>query len=184
MSYTPISKAPISNGEYFISRNLNTSTGNANVIAFLACFAPYISSVSGQLNGMPRNFILGLLGLESGWGYGELQYRLQNWANITYTNANHPASNIGKDDKTPFAKFPGINAFCRGFVSFFNDRDDPNSANSKTYKRMLEYCATVPSPDYTILANYLVEAHYNTENGFTSNLLTCCNLVDRCISQV
>lgn len=182
MSYTPISKAPISNGEYFISRNLNTSTGNANVIAFLACFAPYISSVSGQLNGMPRNFILGLLGLESGWGYDKLQYRLQNWANLSYTDANHPAANIGSEGF--FAKFPGINAFCRGFVSFFNDRADPSDAKSQTYKKMLSYCASTSSPSYSVLADYLVEAHYNTESGFKSNLLSCCSLADQYISQV
>lgn len=184
MSYTPISKAPVGNNEYFIDLNHNTSAGFANVIAFLACFAPYISSVSAQLNGMPRNFILGLLGLESRWDCEKLQYRLQNWANISYTDANHPAGNIGKDDKTPFAKFPGIYAFCRGFVSFFKDRSDPSSADSQTYKKMLSYCASTSSPSYSVLADYLVEAHYNTESGFKSNLLGCCNLVDQYIGQV
>lgn len=182
MSYTPIVKAAVGNNEYFINRNTNTTAGYAHVLAFLACFAPYISFVSTQLNGMPRNFILGLWGLESFWGTSSGQTRRQNWANIAYTNADHPADNTGSE--SGFAKFPGINASCSGFVSFFNNRANPNDAISQTYKKMLSYCASTSSPSYSVLADYLVEAHYNTESGFKNNLLSCCNLVDKYISQV
>lgn len=184
MSYTPITKAPVGNNEYFINLNYNSSSGYANVLAFLACFAPYISSVSTRLNGMPRNFILGLWGLESGWGTSEGQTSRQNWANIVYDDADHPADNTGKDSATGFAIFPGIYASCNGFVSFFNDRRDPSSANSQVYQRMLNYCASTSSPSYSVLADYLVEANYNTESGFKNSLLSCCNLVDDYIDQV
>ena len=110
MSYTPIVKAAVGNNEYFINLNTNTTDGNVHVLAFLDCFAPYVSSITTRLNGMPRNFILGLWGLESSWGTYYGQVRRQNWANISYTDADHPADNIGSDNS--FAKFPGINAFC------------------------------------------------------------------------
>lgn len=184
MSYTPITKAPVGNNEYFINSNLNSSSGYANVIAFLACFAPYISSVSTRLNGLPRNFILGLWGLESRWGCDYDQTRRQNWANVTYTNSEHPADNIGKDPNSEFAMFPGIYASCNGFVSFISDRANPTSDVSQTYKRMLNYCATTASPSYSVLADYFVEARFNTNPNFKSNLLSACNLVEQYIDQV
>lgn len=184
MSYTPITKAPVGNNEYFINRNYNSSSGYANVIAFLACFAPYIPSVSTRLNGLPRNFILGLWGLESGWGCKPNQTRRQNWANISYTDSEHPADNIGRDQDTQFAMFPGIYASCNGFVSFISDRANPTDAIAQTYQRMLNYCASTSSPSYSVLADYLVEAGYNTESGFKDHLLDCCNLVDDYIDQV
>ena len=64
---------------------------------------------------------------ESGWNE-----KAKSPAGAVYTDANHPAANIGSEGF--FAKFPGINAFCRGFVSFFNDRADPSDAKSQTYK--------------------------------------------------
>lgn len=182
MSYTPIVKSSIGNNEYFIHSNTNSATGKANVLAFLGCFAPYISSVSQRLNGMPRNFILGLWALESGWGTAGDRTRRQNWANISYTDPDHPADNIGSDGN--FAKFPGINASCNGFVSFFNDRADPDGANSQTYQRMLDYCASTSSPSYSVLTDYLIEAGYNEDDPFKGNLLDCCDLVDEYINQV
>lgn len=134
-SYIPIPihsvARPGGGADTFIEGNPNAA-GNGNVLAFCACFIEEAADTAQICGGLPLSVILAIWGGESGWGSGEKQVRLQNFANITFTSPDNPPYNIGYEmvGEHRFAIFPGLSAFAEGFARFMQN---------STYSRLHTY---------------------------------------------
>ena len=166
ITFTPVSSSNCQNGfsnELFVNRNLNP-LGAPAVEAFVNAYKPYAQQAS-SISGIPISTILGLWGLESGWGTDSGCVSWQNFGGLG-RGGRYDIATSGW-----LAEYDGIRCFARAWGYWFQD-------NSAYYPQLTSYLNNTSSPNAYTCARYIANGGYGGTDydSYYNSVANCMDL--------